>query len=97
MENVLMNNSNRENEIMLEVCLEQSNMNELSALVDYSCLKDLVKLQDIHSIINKFSRTKSGALRKGSTFFDLLDKRLDLAVEQIKEYSIEDIYYQENN
>ncbi len=47
-------------------------------------IDDLLKIQKMESIIIAAQRTKKGMLRKGSSIYDLMNKRINLLIEDLQ-------------
>lgn len=78
-----------ENSILIEVCLELNEFDENLTLIDFNCIKDMIEMQKQISLFANVSRTKNGKLRKNSSFSNMLENRLDFAINQLHQLELE--------
>ncbi len=69
---------------MAEVMVENGSTLEQAAL-ELEALDDMLKLQQMRLVILKNSRTEKGRMRRDATLLDMLDRRLDVLVDELKQ------------
>ena len=67
----------QEQALLLNVCKNECGDDLEKGKEDFFCIQDMLNIQKMQSIITNFSRTKSGRIRKGSEYYNLLDNRLN--------------------
>ncbi len=74
-----------ERDLLIEILVGDGEVSIEQVAIEMACIDDLLKIQEAHSIINSISRTKSGRVRKGTTFANLFENRIEYTVQQINQ------------